>query len=96
MQRITWKVRKLAPQSWAGEITFPDRLGHAHTVTSQGSTPQAAVKKAGNLASSLASNPMLMAALPPGSAQALQVVGKLASSKAAKAVGKKLKKMKFW
>jgi hypothetical protein len=94
MQRLTWRVVRL-PQNrgFAGEVTFPDRLGHAHTVRSEGSTKVAAIKKASSLANTLVNDPTVKALLPPGAGAALSAVSRIASSDLAKKGFRALRKL---
>lgn len=94
MQRVTWRVVRL-PQNagYAGEVTFPDRLGHLHSVTSEGSTKTKALTKASSLASKLVNDPTVMAMLPPGAGAALNAVSRIASSKLAKSGLRALRKL---
>jgi hypothetical protein len=94
MQRVTWRVVRLPKNAgYAGEITIPDRLGHLHSIKSTASTKEKAINKASSLASKLLNDPMVMSALPPGAAAAVQAVSKIASNKYVKAG---LKHLKFW
>lgn len=94
MQRVVWRVVRL-PQNrgFAGEVTFPDRLGHAHTIASEASTKERAIKKASSLASTLVNDPTVQALLPPGAGAALNAVSRIASSALAKKGFKALRKL---
>jgi hypothetical protein len=94
MQRVVWRVVRL-PQNrgYAGEVTFPDRLGHAHTITSEGSSKVKALTKASSLAKTLVNDPTIQALLPPGAGAALNAVSRIASSDLAKKGFKALRKL---
>jgi hypothetical protein len=94
MQRVTWRIVRL-PQNagFAGEVTFPDKLGHLHTVRSEGSEKAVALKKASSLAGKLVNDPTVQALLPPGAGAALSAVSRIASSDIAKKGFRALRKL---
>jgi hypothetical protein len=109
-RKIKWKVVPRKGGGFWGTIVLP--AGTATVpITARGATQREALANASGLASSLLDNPILKAALPPGSGAAIEAVkmlskavgaGKLKKAmnklvgKGAKRVGKALKKLKFW
>lgn len=112
-RKIKWKIVPRPASKgggWAGVIVLP--TGKLTTkVIAKGKTDREAMKNAAGLAEQLLDNPILAAALPPGTAQAVKATkliakyakaGKVADAlekltgKGAKRVKKVLKKLKFW
>lgn len=102
---IKWKVVPRKKGGFFGTIVLP--VGKAVIpVSMPGKTKGEALSKAAGLAESLLSNPIVKAALPPGSGAAIMAVKKLGKygtkamkllkGKGAKRIGKALKKLKFW
>lgn len=109
-RKIKWDVRPRREGGFWGTIYLPAGQGIV-PVRVPGGTQASALKNASGLAASLLDNPILKAALPPGSGaaiEAVKMVSKYARGGALKAglnllkgpgakrVGKALKKLKFW
>jgi hypothetical protein len=85
MARIQWRVVRLPKnRGYAGEVSFPDNLGHQHTVRSEASSKVKAIGKAAGLANKLVNDPTVLSLLPPGAAPALKAVASIAKSKLAR------------
>lgn len=111
---IRWKVVPRKGGGFSGVIELPMQLPTGPMtvpVEARGATRREALSSAAGLASKLLDNPVLKAALPPGSGAAIEATkllakyagaGKLAkgmkllTGKGAKRIGKALKKLKFW
>jgi hypothetical protein len=101
MSAIKFKMRR-TPQGFDGMIVVPHgacRLPSGTTqpgplaVKASSKNPAAALAKAANVADAIASNPMLAAVMPPGTAVALKATKFLASSAAAGKLGSALKRV---
>jgi len=102
---VQWTMQKLPTGNWAGMITLvPDCNGQgalARTVrqglpiklVAKSRTKAGALAKAAAYAERIANNPILAAALPPGTGQALKVISVLAKSAAAGKLEKVAKKL---
>ncbi len=109
-RKIKWKVQPRKGGGFFGTIVLPVGLATV-PVTAPGTTQRAAIKNAAGLAEKMLSNPLVKAALPPGSGAAIAAVKligkyagkgmlkkgmKLLKGKGARRIGKALKKLKFW
>ena len=115
MSGVQWRARKLPDGSWEGMVSFVPianagkfRAGKIVKLSAKASTQAKALKKASSVADMITSNPILKAALPPGSGVAIKAIkhlskaaikGKLKKA-AKKIVGKGAKRLakalKFW
>jgi len=118
---VRWTMDKLPSGGWAGMVTLGPcatdvpgmdqifRRGQDIKLVATSRTKAGALAKASAFANKLAQNPILAAALPPGTSQAVAVIAKLAQSAAAgkleraakKITGKGAKRLfkalkKFW
>jgi len=92
---IRWALRKNPDQSYQGTITIvPDRSirkrgrgklrkGAPIKLTATSKSKAGALAKASSVANALVSNPIVAAALPPGSDKAVKAIDYLANSAAA-------------
>jgi hypothetical protein len=93
MENISWRLRKVGPDEWMGEVIFGSAPhGMALRAAATGPTKAKALVKAAGLAEQVASNPVVSALLPPQAKLALQaatIIGKSAAAgKAADALAK--------
>ena len=94
MPKIKWKLKRRGPDKWVGTIVMPTMgPGRGLAVSSAAGSKAQALAQAAGIASQIANNPLLQAALPPGTGLAVKAMGKLASSAAAGKAGKVLKKL---
>jgi len=93
----------LAP-SGAPQLIPAGRPAHRVTVKAKGSTQKSALNRAAGIADQLLDNPLLQAALPPGSGAAIAAIKDIAKSGPAKGLAKYAGKgakriadaIKFW
>lgn len=97
---VKWKARRV-PGGWQGELTLPTewrRGGPGLTVKTPRMKPAKnkaqAIAQAASLAARVANNPIVAAALPPGSSTAIRAIGKIGASVAKGKLGKVLGKLK--
>lgn len=107
MAKIAWNIKPIRG-GYCATIITPDGRGGAMTIKQRGKTKTDAILKAAGIAARIAGNPIMSAILPPGSAKAIMVAGKLAAAvklgKGAKFLKKLtgkgakrlVKKLKFW
>lgn len=100
---IRWSMRKLPNGEYEGMLTLvpvrdvgPGTIprGKPIKLKAQSKTKAGALLKASEVANQLVANPILQAAMPPGTGAAVKAVTALAQSAAAGKVGKVLKKLK--
>jgi hypothetical protein len=101
MSHIAFKMRR-TPEGFDGMIVVPHGVCRLPTgeampgplaVKASSKSPTNALAKAANVADALASNPVLAAVMPPGTAVALKATKFLANSAAAGKLGSALKKV---
>lgn len=109
---IRWNVSPRTGGGWDGTIVMESANGAVTTaVTARGASQPDALFTAATMATSLLDNPILRAALPPGSGAAIEAVkmiskyssaGDLAKGMSklvgpgAKRIGNAISKLKFW
>jgi len=81
--RISWKVKRAGRGMYTGTITisFGDDGELPMSVAGDGFNPRQALARAAIGAKSIATNPELMAVLPPGTAAAIMAVENLAKAR---------------
>jgi hypothetical protein len=80
MSAVHWKLRRTA-EGWEGIIMLAgasDGPMRGNAIAVLGADPADALLKAGVLAKNIASNPIVAAALPPGTAAAVKAVTNIA------------------
>jgi len=102
---VQWTMEKLPSGNWAGMITLvPDcdgpgalartvRRGRPIKLVAKSRTKAGALAKASAYAAKIAANPILAAALPPGTGKALKVIAILSKSAAAGKLERAAKKL---
>ncbi len=102
---VQWTMQKLPTGNWAGMITMvPDcngqgdvaravRQGMPIKLVAKSRTKAGALAKASAYAEQIANNPILAAALPPGTGKALKIISVLSKSAAAGKLEKAAKKL---
>jgi len=102
---VQWTMQKLPSGDWAGMITLVPtsngqgamartlRRGRPIKMVAKSRTRAGALAKASAYAERIANNPILAAALPPGTGQAIKVISVLAKSAAAGKLEKAAKKL---
>ena len=93
MENVHWRLRKVGPDEWAGEVIFGSaEHGMQLKTVATGPTKAKALVKAAGLAEQVANNPVVSALLPPQATLALKaatIIGKSAAAgKAAEALSK--------
>ena len=103
---VQWTMEKLPSGGWAGMITLIPtsngqgamartiRRGQPIRMVARSRTRAGALAKASAYAERIANNPILAAALPPGTGQAIKVISVLARSAAAGKLASVAKKLK--
>lgn len=107
MAKIAWKIQPIRG-GYCATIIAPDGDGGALAVSQVAKSKTSAILKAAGLAAKIAENPIMSTLLPPGTAKAIKIAGKLAAAvklgKGAKFLKKLtgkgakrlIKKLKFW
>jgi len=103
---IRWTMEQLPSGVWAGMVTLVPsydaegamaqtfRQGQPVKLVARSATKAGALAKASAFASKLAENPIIAAALPPGSSQAIKAISYLSRSAAAGKLESAAKKLK--
>lgn len=85
--KVKWKLRRTY-YGWAGDIDLP-KFGAGSPfafkqvkATGHGRTKAEALKQAETMLSKLTGNPIVQAALPPGTGKAVQAIGRIADAAA--------------
>lgn len=102
---VQWTMEKLPSGSWAGMITLVPsgdaqgamartvRRGQPIKLVAKSRTRAGALAKASAYAERIANNPILAAALPPGTGKAIKIISVLAKSAAAGKLEKAAKRL---
>jgi len=89
---IKWSMHRLADGSFRGVVVLPTGP-KGLAVRAKAKTKEDALHRAAVVAQAVADNPLVSAALPPGTAVAVKAIGFLAKSSAAGVLGDAMKKV---
>lgn len=104
-ETIKFSLKRQSDGLWVGELVIPvgppgATRGQAIAITAADAKKPDALKKAAGVAEQILANPIIQAALPPGTGAAISAVKTLASGGTVRAVGEGAKRLasalKFW